>query len=217
MRRDLIASALAVLVFTVVFGLAYPLATTGVAQVLFPNKADGSQVMSDGKVVGSRLIGQEFQKPVLRPDGKPRTDRDGNPVLEPDPRYFQSRPSATGYSPSVTFFSNLGPNQKELRNMFRANLAAYLKRERPTDPGLRASDVPVDAVTTSASGVDPHISQANARIQARRVARARNMPLARVNELIGNNTDGRALGFLGEPGVNVLELNLALDKEGSPA
>ena len=140
-----------------------------------------------------------------------------NPVLEPDPRYFQSRPSATGYSPSVTFFNNLGPNQKELRNMFRANLAAYLKRERPTDPGLRASDVPVDAVTTSASGVDPHISQANARIQARRVARARNMPLARVNELIGNNTDGRALGFLGEPGVNVLDLNLALDKEGSPA
>jgi K+-transporting ATPase ATPase C chain len=217
MRRDLIASALAVLVFTVVFGLAYPLATTGVAQVLFPNKADGSQVMSDGKVVGSRLIGQEFQKPVLRPDGKPKTDKDGNPVLEPDPRYFQSRPSATGYSPSVTFFNNLGPNQKDLRNMFRANLAASLKRERPTDPGLQASDVPVDAVTTSASGVDPHISQANARIQARRVARARNMPLARVNELIGNNTDGRALGFLGEPGVNVLELNLALDKEGSPA
>ena len=217
MRRDLIASALAVLVFTVVFGLAYPLATTGVAQVLFPNKADGSQVMRDGKVVGSRLIGQEFQKPVLRPDGKPKTDKDGNPILEPDPRYFQSRPSATGYSPSVTFFNNLGPNQKELRNMFRANLAAYLKRERPTDPGLRASEVPVDAVTTSASGVDPHISQANARIQARRVARARNMPLARVNELIGNNTDGRALGFLGEPGVNVLELNLALDNEGSPA
>ena len=217
MRRDLIASALAVLVFTIVFGLAYPLATTGVAQVLFPNKADGSQVMRDGKVVGSRLIGQEFQKPVLRPDGKPKTDKDGNPVLEPDPRFFQSRPSATGYSPSVTFFNNLGPNQKELRNMFRANLAAYLKRERPTDPGLRASDVPVDAVTTSASGVDPHISQANARIQARRAARARNMPLARVNELIGNNTDGRALGFLGEPGVNVLELNLALDNEGSPA
>jgi potassium-transporting ATPase KdpC subunit len=213
MRRDLIASALAVLVFTVVFGLAYPLATTGAAQVLFPNKADGSQVMRDGKVVGSRLIGQEFQKPVLLPDGKPKTDKDGNPVLEPDPRYFQSRPSATGYSPSVTFFNNLGPNQKELRNMFRANLAAYLKRERPTDPGLRVSDVPVDAVTTSASGVDPQISQANARIQARRVARARNMPLARVSELIGHNTDGRALGFLGEPGVNVLELNLALDKE----
>jgi len=213
MRRDLIASALAVLVFTVVFGLAYPLATTGVAQVLFPNKADGSQVMRDGKVVGSRLIGQEFQKPVLGPDGKPKTDKDGNPILEPDPRYFQSRPSATGYNPSVTFFKNLGPNQKDLRDLFRANLAAYLKRERPTSPGLRAKDVPVDAVTTSASGVDPHISQANARIQARRVARARNVSLTRVNQLIDDNTDDRALGFLGEPGVNVLDLNLALDQE----
>lgn len=213
MRRDLIPSALAVLVFTVVFGLAYPLATTGVAQVLFPNKADGSQVMRDGKVVGSRLIGQEFQKPVLGPDGKPKRDKDGNPILEPDPRYFQSRPSATGYNPSGTFFNNLGPNQKELRDLFRANLAAYLKRERPTSPALRAKDVPVDAVTTSASGVDPHISQANARIQARRVARARNVSLARVNQLIDDNTDGRALGFLGEPGVNVLDLNLALDKE----
>jgi len=213
MRRDLIASALAVLVFTVVFGLAYPLATTGVAQVLFPNKADGSQVMRDGKVVGSRLIGQEFQKPVLGPDGKPKTDKDGNPILEPDPRYFQSRPSATGYNPSVTFFNNLGPNQKDLRDLFRANLAAYLKRERPTSPGLRAKDVPVDAVTTSASGVDPHISQANARIQARRVARARNVSLTRVNQLIDDNTDDRALGFLGEPGVHVLDLNLALDQE----
>jgi len=213
MRRDLIASALAVLVFTVVFGLAYPLATTGVAQVLFPNKADGSQVMRDGKVVGSRLIGQEFQKPVLGPDGKPKTDKDGNPILEPDPRYFQSRPSATGYNPSVTFFNNLGPNQKDLRDLFRANLAAYLKRERPTSPGLRAKDVPVDAVTTSASGVDPHISQANARIQARRVARARNVSLTRVDQLIDDNTDDRALGFLGEPGVNVLDLNLALDQE----
>jgi potassium-transporting ATPase KdpC subunit len=213
LRRDLIPSALAILVFTVVFGLAYPLATTGVAQVLFPNKADGSQVMRGGKVVGSRLIGQEFQRPVLGPDRKPRTDKDGKPILEPDPRYFQSRPSATGYNPSVTFFNNLGPNQKDLRDLFRANLAAYLKRERPADPSLRAEDVPVDAVATSASGVDPHISQANARIQAHRVAKARQMSLARVNQLIAENTDGRALGFLGEPGVNVLELNLALDKK----
>jgi potassium-transporting ATPase KdpC subunit len=217
MRRDLIPSVLAILVFTVMFGLAYPLATTGVAQILFPNKSDGSQLTRDGKVVGSRLIGQEFQKPVLGRDGKPKTDKDGNPVLVDDPRYFQSRPSATGYNPSVTFFNNLGPNQKDLRDMFRANLAAYLKRERPTSPGLRAQDVPVDAVTTSASGVDPHISQANARIQARRVASARNMSLQRVNQLIDEHTDGRFLGFLGEPGVNVLELNLALDKEPSTA
>jgi potassium-transporting ATPase KdpC subunit len=194
MRRDLIPSALAILIFTVVFGLAYPLATTGFAQVLFPNKADGSQVKRDGKVVGSRLIGQDFR-------GKPA--------------YFQSRPSVTDYNPAGTFFNNLGPNQKELRNEFRKSLAAYLRRERPTSPGLTADDVPVDAATTSASGVDPHISQANARIQARRVARARNMSLARVSRLIDENTDGRFLGFLGEPGVNVLDLNLALDQEAS--
>jgi potassium-transporting ATPase KdpC subunit len=217
MRRDLIPAILAILVFTVVFGLAYPLATTGVSQVLFPNKADGSQITRDGKVVGSRLIGQDFQKPVLGKDGKPKMDKDGNPVLRPDPRYFQPRPSATGYSADVTFFNNLGPNQKDLRNMFRDNLTAYLDRERPTSPGLRASDVPVDAVTTSASGVDPHISQANARIQARRVARTRSISLARVTQLIDENTDGRGLGVLGEPGVNVLDLNLALDKDGSQA
>jgi potassium-transporting ATPase KdpC subunit len=217
MRRDLIPSALAVVVFTVMFGLAYPLATTGVAQVLFPNKADGSRVEHDSKVVGSRLIGQDFQTPVLGMDGKPKTDKDGNPVLEPDRRYFQSRPSATGYNPAGTFFNNQGPNQKELRALFRENLAAYLKRERPSSPGLRAKEVPIDAVTTSASGVDPHISPANARIQARRVARARNLPLQRVSQLVDEHTDGRALGFLGEPGVNVLELNLALDGEASRA
>ncbi len=192
MRRDLVTSALAILVFTVVLGLAYPLATTGVSQLLFPNKADGSQVKRDGKVVGSRLIGQDFRGQA---------------------RYFQSRPSATKYNPAGTFFNNLGPNQKALRDLFSQNLKAYLERERPTSPGLDAAGVPADAVTTSGSGVDPHISQANARIQARRVARARRLPLRRVNELVAANTDGRSLGFLGEPGVNVLELNLALDRE----
>ena len=194
MRRDLITSALAILVFTVLFGLVYPLATTGISQLAFPNKADGSQVERDGRVVGSRLIGQDFKN---------------------DPRYFQSRPSVTGYDPAGTYFNNLGPNQRDLRDLFRKNIAAYLKRERPYDPGLAARQVPVDAVTTSASGVDPHISEANARIQARRVARVRRLPAARVNELIDENTDGRQLGFLGEPGVNVLELNLALDRESS--
>jgi potassium-transporting ATPase KdpC subunit len=217
MRRDLVPSVLAIVVFTVVFGLAYPLATTGVAQLLFPGKSDGSRVERNGKLVGSRLIGQDFQKPVLDSNGKPKTDKDGNPVLRPDPRYFQPRPSATGYSGDVTFFNNLGPNQKDLRDQFRANIKAYLDRERPTSPGLAAADVPVDAVTTSASGVDPHISEANARIQARRVARARNLPVGRVSQLIDKNTDGRGLGLLGEPGVNVLDLNLALDKEGSVA
>jgi len=196
MRRDLLPSVLAIVVFTVVFGLAYPLATTGVAQILFPGKADGSRVERNGKVVGSSLIGQDFKNKAA---------------------YFQSRPSATGYNPAGTFFGNLGPNQKDLRAELRRNLAAYLKRERPADPGLRAKDVPVDAVTTSGSGVDPHISVANARIQAHRVARARNLPLGRVDQLIDQNTDGRFLGLLGEPGVNVLDLNLALDKEGSVA
>jgi potassium-transporting ATPase KdpC subunit len=193
MRRDLTNSVLAIVVFTVMFGLAYPLLTTGVAQVLWPNKADGSQVERDGKVVGSRLIGQQFK----------------------GPRYFHSRPSATDYSADVTFFNNLGPNSRELRDQFRENLAAYLRRERPFDPGLRRADVPPDAVQTSGSGVDPDISQANARIQARRVAGERGLPLARVLELVDDNTDGRSLGVLGEPGVNVLELNLAVDGEAA--
>jgi K+-transporting ATPase ATPase C chain len=194
MRRDFLPSIIAIAVLTLLFGVIYPLATTGVAQVLFGGKADGSQIERDGKVVGSRLIGQDFK-------GRPR--------------YFQSRPSATDYSANVTYFNNLGPNSKELSDMFKANLASYLKRERPYNPGLGRADVPVDAVTTSASGVDPHISEANARIQARRVAEVRGLELERVLELVDENTDGRALGVLGEPGVNVLELNLALDREDS--
>jgi K+-transporting ATPase ATPase C chain len=213
MRRDIVNSVLAVLVLTVLFGVAYPLATTGIAQVIFPGKADGSRVERDGKVVGSKLIGQDFKQPVLDRNGEPRTDADGNPVLEPDPRYFQSRPSVTGYSPSVTYFNNLGPNNEELSQLFRDNLEAYLALERPYDAGLQAADVPVDAVTTTASGVDPHISEANARIQARRVAAVRELALPRVLELVEDHTDDRDLGVLGEPGVNVLELNLAVDEE----
>lgn len=192
MRRDLVTSALAVVVFTVLFGLVYPLATTGIAQALFPDKADGSRVERGGKLVGSRLIGQDFKGNV---------------------RYFQSRPSATGYAAAGTYFNNLGPNQAELRDLFRTNLDAYLAREGPYSPELGPRDVPVDAVTTSASGVDPHISEANARIQAHRVAQQRGLPAERVLELVDRSTDGRALGLLGEPGVNVLELNLALDAE----
>jgi potassium-transporting ATPase KdpC subunit len=193
MRRDLISSALAILVLTAVFGLAYPLATTGVAQVLWPSKADGSRVERAGRTVGSRLIGQDFK-------GRPR--------------YFQSRPSVTDYNPAGTFLNNLGPNSRDLKAMFDKNLAAYLKRERPYNPGLTKSDVPPDAVQTTGSGVDPHISEANARIQARRVAEERGLDLKRVLALIDENTDGRGFGVLGEPGVNVLELNLALDRAG---
>jgi K+-transporting ATPase ATPase C chain len=213
MRRDLTSSALAVLVLTVLLGVVYPLATTGVSQVLWPNKADGSQVERDGETVGSRLIGQDFRTPVLDRAGEPKVDADGNPVLAADERYFQSRPSATGYSPNVTYFNNLGPNNRELRDLFAANLATYLALERPYNPGLVPGDVPPDAVQTAASGVDPHISQDNARIQARRIAEVRGLPLNRVLDLVDENTDGRGLGVFGEPGVNVLDLNLALDEE----
>ncbi len=213
MRRDLTSSVIAVIAFTLLFGIAYPLVTTGVAQLAFPNKSDGSQIERDGKVVGSRIIGQDFKRAVIGRDGKPVVDDEGEPVLAPDRRYFQSRPSATGYAPNVTFFNNLGPNSRDLAQQFRQNLAAYLKLERPFNPGIRRKNVPVDAVTTSASGVDPHISERNAEIQARRVAAVRRLPLDRVLTLVDDNTDDRSLGVFGEPGVNVLELNLALDKE----
>jgi K+-transporting ATPase ATPase C chain len=192
MRRDLISSVLAVVAITAVFGLAYPLLVTAIAQVAFPGRSNGSKIERDGRLVGSRLLAQDFRR---------------------DQRYFQPRPStATGYKPAATAFSNLGPNSKDARDTFKANLEGYLRLERPYDHGLTARRVPVDAVTSSASGVDPHISEANAAIQAHRVASVRDLPLAQVQELIADNTDGRFLGVLGEPGVNVLELNLALDR-----
>lgn len=193
LRKDLTTAVIAIVAFTLLLGIAYPLATTGVAQVLFPGAANGSKIELDGEVVGSRLVGQDFAG---------------------HPEYFQGRPSATEYSADVTFFNNLGPNNRELSKSMGSWLAAYLKRERPYDRGLIAADVPVDAVSTSASGVDPHISEANAQIQARRVAAVRALPLDRVEELIRGSTDGRFLVF-GEPGVNVLELNIALDREAS--
>jgi potassium-transporting ATPase KdpC subunit len=205
--KELVTAAIAIVVLTVLLGIGYPLVMTGIAQVAFPTKANGSQIKVDGKVVGSRLIGKAF---VIDTGKK---DSDGNPVTRPDPKYFQPRPSQSDYSASGTFFSNRGPNSAVGRFFFRDALASYLALERRYDPGLTAARVPVDAVTTSASGVDPHISQANARIQAHRIAAVRRLPLARVDKLIDDNTDGRFLGVIGEPGVNVLELNLALDKE----
>jgi potassium-transporting ATPase KdpC subunit len=186
MRKDLISSVIAVVALTVIFGLAYPLVITGVSQVVFPNKADGSQ---NGKVVGSRLLGQDFSK---------------------DPSLFQTRPSPTGDNPAGTAFSNLGPNSKELRDAIAKNAAAYLERERPYNPGLTRRAIPADAVQTSASGVDPQISVANARIQARRIAARSGLTEARVLALVKANTDDRSLGLFGEPGVNVLDLNLAI-------
>jgi len=189
MRKDLISSLVAVVALTAIFGLAYPLVITGVSQVVFPGRADGSQVKRDGKVVGSRLLGQDFSK---------------------DPALFQTRPSATGDNPAATAFSNLGPNSKDLKDAITENADAYLKRERPYNAGLTKAAIPNDAVQTSASGVDPHISLANARIQAGRVAARTGLPKARVLALVKDNTDDRSLGFLGEPGVNVLDLNLAI-------
>jgi potassium-transporting ATPase KdpC subunit len=213
MRRDLTTSLLAIVVLTVCLGLLYPLAITGIAQVAFPGKANGSKVSVNGKVVGSSLIAQSFSHPVIGKNGKPKLDSEGEEILAPDVAYFQPRPSATGYSGDVTYFSNLGPNSVEAREAVREYLAAYVALEKPYDHTLTKDDVPVDAVTESASGVDPHISEANARIQAHRIASVRRLPLAQVEDLISAHTDGRFLGLLGEPGVNVLQLNIALDKE----
>jgi K+-transporting ATPase ATPase C chain len=213
MKRVLLTSVIAVVLFTAVFGLAYPLLFTGFSQIAFPGASNGSKIERDGKLVGSKLIAQDFRKPVLGPNGKPRMDKDGNPVLVADPRYFQPRPSQTTYSPSTTFFSNLGPNSTDARDEVKANIATYLALEKRFDPGLTAATIPVDAVTQSGSGVDPQISQDNARIQAHRIAAIRRLPMATVNKLIDDHTDGRFLGVFGEPGVNVLELNLALNNQ----
>ena len=212
MRRDLTASIVAAIAFTLIFGLAYPLIATGVSQVLFPNKSDGSQVKVDGRTVGSKLIGQSFT--IRHPIPESQRGKFGKKQTKTaNPRYFQPRPSVTTYSADATFFNNLGPNDKALMQQFKGYIKSYLALERPYDPGLTRRDIPVDAITSSASGVDPHISQANARIQAHRIAKVRGLSLDRVNQLIDDHTDGRALGVLGEPGVNVLELNIALDKE----
>jgi K+-transporting ATPase ATPase C chain len=181
-----------VIAFTLIFGLAYPLAMTGISQLVFPGKADGSRITIDGRLVGSSLIGQGFKGA---------------------PAYFQSRPSQSEYAANATFFSNSGPNSIEEREAVRENLAAYVKLEKPYDKSLTKAGVPVDAVTMSGSGVDPHISEANARIQANRVAAVRGLPLEQVEGLVDDHTDGRFLGLFGEPGVNVLQLNIALDEE----
>ena len=189
MRRQLVAAIVVFLALTILTGLAYPLAVTGIVQAAFSARADGSLIERDGDVVGSRLIGQAFS----------------------DPRYFHPRPSAAGdgYDAMASAPSNLGPTNEELLSAARQRGAEYREENRL---GADAR-VPIDAVTASASGLDPHISPANARLQASRVARARGLALDEVLALVREFTDGRSLGFLGEPGVNVLELNMALDGE----
>ncbi len=191
MLRDLRSSVIAVVVLTIVFGFAYPAVMTGFGQAAFRNKSDGSLIKVNGKVVGSKLSAQGFSSP----------------------RYFHPRPSAVGYNAAGTSFANLGPTNPDLAKAIAKEAQAILKLELPYNPGLTIHDIPVDAVTTSASGIDPDISPANAALQSRRIAAVRHLPLATVQHLVSKYTDGRSLGFLGEPGVNVLELNLALDRE----
>ena len=186
------AAVISIAVFTLTLGLAYPLLTTVAAGVIAPNGSKGSQIERNGEVVGSRLIGQSFAG---------------------QPGYFQSRPSQSDYAADATFFSNYGPNGVDTKESFEANVDLYLNREARFTPGLAVGDIPPSAVMTSASGVDPHISPEDARIQANRVAEMRDVPLEAVLSLIDDNTSGRPLGFLGDPAVNVLELNLELDQE----
>jgi K+-transporting ATPase ATPase C chain len=214
MRRDIVTAITSMIVFAILLGLVYPLVITGVSQVAFPGNANGQKVYVDGTLVGSRIIGQSFTKVVLEKNGKPKEEEE-ELVTEPDPRYFQSRPSATeggAYNAAASTFSNRGPNDKITEEADAENLNAYLELEKPYDTGLTAAQVPVDAVNTSASNLDPEISKANASIQAHRVAAKRGLALSVVDGLISKYTDSRGLGFSGEPGVNVLELNLALDR-----
>jgi len=214
MRRDIVTSVIGIVVLTILLGLVYPLVITGVSQVAFPGNANGQQIHLDGKLVGSKLIGQSFKSPVIGKNGKPKEEEE-ELVTEADPRYFQSRPSATeggAYNAAASTFSNRGPNSTITEEANAENIKEYLELNRPYDRGLTTAKIPVDAINTSGSNLDPEISQANAWIQAHRVAAVRRLPLATVNGLIAKYTSGRGLGFSGEEGVNVLELNLALDR-----
>jgi len=195
MLRALFASVVAIVVSTAVLGFAYPALMTGVAQLTMSHQANGSLLMRGNKVIGSRLAAQSFSFPG----------------------YFHERPSATSpaYNPAFTTFSNLGPTNPALATLVKQNAAAILKLEGPYNPGLTIHQIPVDAVVPSGSGIDPEISIAYANLQARRVAKVRHLPLATVQQLIKKHTVQRQLSFLGEAGVNVLELNLAIDQEAT--
>ncbi len=190
MLKELRPAVLMLLVLTLITGAAYPALVTGIAQLAFKSQANGSLVERDGKVVGSTLIGQPFS----------------------DPKYFWSRPSATSpmpYNAGNSGGSNLGPINPALEDAVKSRIDA-LKAADPT----QTAPIPVDLVTASGSGLDPHISPAAALWQAPRVARVRNVPLDKVKQLIDANTQRRTFGLLGEPRVNVLRLNLALDGMG---
>jgi len=184
MKKNLITAVLMTVVTTILFGLVFPFVITGLAQLLFPAKANGELIVRAGNVVGSRLIGQQFSSAG----------------------YFHSRPSSagTGYDAANSSGSNLGPTNHALFDRVQADAATY-HADNPNTP------IPIDLLTTSGSGLDPHISPAAAEFQVPRVARARGVSEAQLRQLIQQHTEGRQLGLLGEPRVNVLELNLALD------
>jgi K+-transporting ATPase ATPase C chain len=201
MRRQLVPAVISMVVFTVLFGVLFPLAITGIGQVAFHHQAEGSIVEQAGKKIGSSLIGQSF------------TDAKGTPL----PQYFQSRPSSAvgasgdtvaGYDPTYSSGSNLGPSNPALLKLVDQRVNAY----RRLNGLAHDTKVPVDAVTASASGLDPDISVANARLQAARVARQRGLPVRQVQSAIDDHTQDRTLGVLGEKTVDVLALNRALDQ-----
>ncbi len=196
LRKDIISSAIAILMFTLLLGVVFPLVIEGIGQVAFPGNANGQKVYLDGRLVGSKLIGQN---------------------LRGEPQYFQTRPSGTtpADNPAATAFANYGPNSTITLAAIKSNLQTYIHLNGAYYPGgLSAAKVPVDAADTSASGIDPDISIANADIQAYRIAAVRHLSLPTVMRLVSKYTGGRGLGFIGERTVNVLELNLALNRLG---
>ncbi|WP_405779910.1 potassium-transporting ATPase subunit C [Streptomyces sp. NBC_01378] len=206
--RLLGAGLRALLVLTLVCGVIYPLAVTGVAQALFHNKANGSEVKADGKVVGSSLIGQRYGLPLKK----------GQETAEPDLKWFQPRPSNglgtnsvnTQYKLILSGATNLSGDNKDLIDQVRAAQQAVIKDNATATYKVDKADVPADAVTSSGSGLDPDISPAYADLQVHRVAERNGLSVSQVDKLVKDHTSSRVLGFMGEPRVNVLELNIAL-------
>ncbi|MCT2547520.1 potassium-transporting ATPase subunit C [Streptomyces atratus] len=206
--RLLWAGLRALLVLTVVCGVLYPLAVTGVAQGVFPHQANGSEISANGKVVGSELIGQRYDLPLEK----------GQETAAPDLKWFQPRPSNglgtnsvnTQYKLILSGATNRSGDNKELIDWVRTAKAAVVKDNSVPGHPVSPSDVPADAVTSSGSGLDPAVSPAYAQLQVRRVAERNHLSVDRVEKLVEQHTDGRILGFVGEPRVNVLQLNIAL-------